>query len=87
MASPNIPKGFENVPMGYFKGNEASKKILWTCDLGTCVGIVVTGTPQESGKTRFLFHYSLDYIKSNPQGTWSNFAAFVKASNMVDMKG
>ncbi|KAK4086051.1 hypothetical protein PCL_06803 [Purpureocillium lilacinum] len=75
------------VKTGEFRGCRAGQGRLETRDLGTCVGVVVTGEPHNGGETRFLFHLSLGQGWSDICRWWSEFVEAVERSGMRDMKG
>jgi hypothetical protein len=73
------PTGYTEVVEDSWLGRTASDAGLWSGSLGTCPGIIVTGTPETTGGiTRYLFHMSLQGSK-----TLDQFITEVRNSRMT----
>jgi hypothetical protein len=77
-----MPAGYTDVAMGAFRGASATEPGLYSGLFGTCVGIVITGTPKTAtGKSRFVAHLAM--------GSWAEmkapYATFMEAVIRADM--
>lgn len=82
----NKPDGFLTTDMGSTKGTRLGGQGLWSGGFGTCVGVVITGTPRRpGGHSAFLAHLTLGESWDSVRGQWSRLrqaAAYEGLSGM-----
>jgi hypothetical protein len=81
-----MPAGYTNVAMGQAKGARTTDPGLYSGLFGTCVGIIITGTPKTpTSHSRYLMHLAMgdwDSVKK----PYADFVTAVQASGMTNMR-
>lgn len=81
------PTGAIEIVPGQKGSQNANGNILWTGNLGTCMGLVVTGTPTKAdGDSEFVAHITIPDWKTI-ESQFNSFANYVQASGLKDAKG
>jgi hypothetical protein len=82
------PNGYDGVGMGQQHAATASQPGIYSGSFGTCVGLIVTGTPKKTGGTsRVLAHLAMGSSWADMRNPWLNFANAVDDAGMTNMQG
>lgn len=88
VAARAMPAGYENVGMRKYTISSQSGPGLFSIEFGTCVDIVITGTPKNpGGQDRALMHMLIGTSLASAEPKWADFAKAIKDSGMTNMKG